>query len=87
MCSLVSHDKKIPAYEYDEISIGDRLMPKHVTTETLEASGATLNFIEIWLKLSEENYDARRVAYITDTKDMFKQIPLTVIKALTTKKR
>ena len=62
-------------------------MPKHVTTETLEASGATLNFIGICLKLSEENYDARRVAYITDTKEMFKKIPLTIIKALTTKKR
>ena len=33
MCYLVAHDKKIPAYEYDEISIGDRLIPKHVTTE------------------------------------------------------
>ena len=34
----------------------------------------------------EENYDARRVAYITDMKEMFKQIPLTMIKTLTPKK-
>ena len=33
LCSLVSHDKKKPAYENDEISIGYRLIPKHVTTE------------------------------------------------------
>ena len=35
MCSLVAHDKKLPDYEDDEISIGDRLIPKHVTTEEL----------------------------------------------------
>ena len=32
MCSLVAHDKKLPAYEDYEISIGDRLMPKKLTT-------------------------------------------------------
>ena len=45
--------------------------------------GTTTNFIDIWLKLFEDNYDARRVAYITYMKEMFKQIPLTMIKALT----
>ena len=30
--SIVAHDKKLPSYEYDESSIGDRLIPKHVTT-------------------------------------------------------
>ena len=35
MCSIVSHDKKQPAYEDDESSIGYRLIPKHVTTEAL----------------------------------------------------
>ena len=49
MYSLVAHDKKLPDYEYDEISIGDRLLTKHVTTEALEALDATLNFIDIWL--------------------------------------
>ena len=32
------------------------LIPKHVTIEALKALGATLNYIEIWLKLLEENY-------------------------------
>ena len=36
-------------------------------------------------KLFEENYDVRRVAYITAMKEMFKKIPQTIIKALTTK--
>ena len=58
-----------------------------MTTEALEALGATFNFIDIWLKLLEENYDARRVAYITATKNMFKQITLTMIKALTPNKK
>ena len=30
----------------------------------------------------DKNYDSRRVAYSTDMKDMFKQIPTTMIKPL-----
>ena len=85
MCSLVAHDKNQPAYEDDESSIGDMPIPKNVTTEALEALGATLNFIDVWIKLFEENYDARRVAYITSMKDMFKKIPQTMIKSLAPK--
>ena len=59
MCSLVEHDKKQPDYEYEERSIGDRLIHKHVTTEVLEALGAIINFIEIWIKLLEYNYEVR----------------------------
>ena len=53
MCSLISHYKKLPDYEDDESSIGDMLITKHVKTEALEAFGATLNFINIYLKLSK----------------------------------
>ena len=35
LCSLVEHDKKQPAYEDHEISIGDRLIHKHATIESL----------------------------------------------------
>ena len=49
--------------------------------------GSTLNFIDIWLKLFEDNYDARCVAYITATKEMFNQIPQTVVKSLTPKQK
>ena len=87
MCSLLSHDKIKPAYEDDDSSIGYRLIPKHSTTEALELLGATLNFIYIWLKLFEENYDARCVAYSTAMKEMFNQIPLTMIKALSPKQK
>ena len=37
--------------------------------------------------MPEENYDARRVAYITAMKKIFKQIPLTTIKAFTPKQK
>ena len=83
MCSLVAHDKKLLDYEYDESSIVDRLIPKHSATEALEELGYTINFIDIWLKLLEDNDWSIRIAYITAIKDMFKQIPLTMIKELT----
>ena len=49
--------KKQPDYEDEEISIGNRLIPKHVTTEALEALGAIINFIETWIKLLDQNYE------------------------------
>ena len=49
--------------------------------------GTTINFIDIWLKLLEDNYDTRRVEYITAMKEMFKKIPLTMIKELTPKQK
>ena len=49
--------------------------------------GATFNFIEIWLKLLEDNYDARHVAYSTAMKDMFKQISTTMTKPLSPRKK
>ena len=49
--------------------------------------GDTLNFIYIWLKLPEDNYDAIWLAYITAMKYMLKQIPQTMIKALTPKQK
>ena len=79
LCSIVAHDKK-PAYEDDESSIEDRLILKHVTTEALEYLGATPNVIDIWFKLLNKNYDARRVAYSTAIKEMLKQIPTMMTK-------
>ena len=45
LCSLVAHDLKKSSYEYEESIIGNRLIPKHVTTESLKSVGDTLNFI------------------------------------------
>ena len=59
MSSLVAHVKIQPAYEDDESSIGDRSIPKYVTTKQLKELGATISFIDIWIKQFVENYDAR----------------------------
>ena len=49
--------------------------------------GATLNFIEIWIKPLEDNYEVRCVMYNKSTKEMFKQIPTTMIKSCIPKQR
>ena len=48
--------------------------------------GASLNFIEIWLKLLEEKYKVRCGIYNKAKKYMFKQIPTKITKALIPKK-
>ena len=82
---LVARDKIQPAYEYDESIIGDRSIHKNSTTKSLKALGATLDFIDICIKLFFENYDTRCVAYITAMEETFKQIPQTMSKELTPK--
>ena len=87
MCSLVAHDKKQPDYEDEEISLVDILIPKNSTTESLEALGDTLNFIDIWLKLLEGNYEIRSGMYNKSMKEKLKKTPLTIIKALSPKQK
>ena len=57
MCYLVAHDRLQLDYKYYEISIGDREIPDDATIKPLEVLGATINFIDIWLKLLRENFD------------------------------
>ena len=78
MCYLVAHDKMKPDYEDDEISLWDRSIPKYETQKALTALGATLNFIDIWLKLFLGDYGARCDAYVNAMTEMFKKIPLTI---------
>ena len=49
--------------------------------------GAIFNFIDICLKLSDKNYDAIRVAYITAMKEMLRQIPTNMMKPLSQRKK
>ena len=74
-------------YNDDESSIGDRAIPNDTTIKTLEALGATFNFIDIWLKLLREKVCARSDAYIYAMKEMFMQIPKNVEIALTPKEK
>ena len=64
-----------------------RLIPKHVTTKSLEALGATLNFIEICLKLFEDNYEVRFGMYNKSMKYMLKKIPTMMTKSLSLKQK
>ena len=84
-CYLFAHKK--PAYEDEEISLGVGLIPKNETIEALEALGDTLNFIDIWLKLSEKNYEIRYEVYNKAMKGRLKQVTLTMIKSLSLKQK
>ena len=84
---LVAHDKLQLYYKDDESSIADRAIPDNATTKTLEALNATINFIDIWLKLFRENFNAKCDAYINYMKDMFMQIPQTVKVVVTPKQK
>ena len=86
MCSLFAYDKIKPDHKDDKISIGDRPITDNATPKALEALGTNINFIDIWLKLFLENYDALCVSYINATKEIFKGIPLTIKKPLNPKK-
>ena len=87
MCSLVDHDRLKLDYKDDESSIGDRSIPDDATIKTLEEFGATINFIDIWLKLLREHFNARRDAYLNAMKVMFRKIPQTIKIALTPKQK
>ena len=82
MCFIVAHDKKQTSYGYEEISIGDKPIPKTSTTEALEALGDTLNFIDIWLKLFHWNYEVRCGMYNRAMKNIFQKIPTIKLKPL-----
>ena len=87
-CVLQFHMiKKQPAYEDDERSIVYRIIPKNVTIKALEALGASLNFIEIWLKLLDQNYEAIYGMYNKAMNEMYKKIPTTMTKPLSPRKK
>ena len=75
MCYIIAHDKQQPIHIDDEISVRVIPIPKNSTTEELEALGATLNFIDFWLKPFNTNYEVIWKIYNEATKNLFKQIP------------
>ena len=87
MCSLVSNDRLQLDYKYNESSIVDRAIHDYSKIKILQALVATINFIDIWLKLLCEKFDARSEAYINAMKVMLMQIPQTVKIALTSKQK
>ena len=49
--------------------------------------GATFNFIDLWLHFFRENYFDRSESYSIAMKEIFKQIPQNVEKALTSREK
>ena len=56
MYYITAHYKQQPRYVDDASSGGGRAIPKNATTAALESLGATLNFIDCWLKHCHHNY-------------------------------
>ena len=63
MCSLVDHYRMQDNEQDDEISLGDREIPKYATVKALKSLGATFNFIYIWLHNFRQNYFAQSESY------------------------
>ena len=58
-----------------------------MTTDTLKSLSATLKFIDEWILMFPENYDARCEAYKTAMGQLFKNISVTNNNLLTQKQR
>ena len=63
ICYLVSHDRMQDNKQYDESSIGDRVIPNDATVKALKSLGATFNFIDIWIHNFHDNYFDRSESY------------------------
>ena len=68
----------------DEISLGNREIPRDATVKALNSLGATFNFIDIWLHNFCNNYFVRSESYTVAMVEMFKTIPQNFGKPLTT---
>ena len=55
MCSMIALDKQQPTHVENESSGVGLPAPKNSTKEALEALGATLNYIDFWLKMFHQN--------------------------------
>ena len=49
------------------------LITKNATTKSSEVLGSTFNFIDIWIKLLDENYDVRPKSYNTAMEETLKK--------------
>ena len=87
MCSLVVHDRLQENEQDDEISLGDRVIPKDATVKALKSLGATFNFTDIWLHNFCHNYFERSVSYTATMVEMFKTISQNVGKPLTSREK
>ena len=50
MCSIYAHEKEHQSASYDVSSSGGYPLPTTSTTEVLDSLGATIDFINCWIK-------------------------------------
>ena len=72
MCYIPVHDKLQPTYVDYASSFGGRTIPKDKTTAVLESLGATLKFIDLWIKLFYNNDEVRSKMYNEAMKNLLK---------------
>ena len=53
---LLLHLLVLLCHQDDEISLGDKVIPKDATVKALKSLGATFNFVDIWLHNFIKNY-------------------------------
>ena len=75
MCSLFAHDRLQTNYQEDDISIGDKVIPKNATVDALHSLGATFIFIDIWLHTLIKIFFVQKHSYETAMGEMFKTTP------------
>ena len=87
MCYITAHDKLQPTYVDYARSVGGIAIPNNSTTVALESLGATLHFIDFWIKLFHNNYEVRSKIQHEATKHFFKRIPTNKSKPLSHNKK
>ena len=82
MCSIDAHKKQQPSYIYYGSRGGGNALPLSSTTEALVSLSATIDFIDFWLKLLEQNYLQRSNMYYQTMECMYQKIPVELPKPL-----
>ena len=76
MCSINVHEKE-HQYSCDYVRRGEGCpLPSNSTTEALHLLGATIYFINFWLKYFEHNFIERCNLYYHNMDKLFQKIPV-----------
>ena len=76
MCYIYAHEKQHQASCDDDIIGGGCPIPSNKTTEALDLIGATIYFIDYWLKALKHNFIERCNLYAFNMNKLFQKIPV-----------
>ena len=80
MCSIDAHEKQQPSYVDDGIRGDCNEVPPNLTTEALDSLGEAFYFIDCWLTLFDQNYQALSNIYGGSMQYLFKKIQVQLSK-------